>query len=148
MLETPQETADRADRVMAKCRDRGQPSLADVENLKNGIHQLADDYESLLAVAAELQARLAGLTDEFGILDLGGGLRQAECAPRLMPAGNMAMAVELRAKGIFDVGGGRPARLMRRKVTGWVEIPAVAVPDDILPGYSARKATARTEADA
>ncbi len=138
MFETPQEMAARADRVMAKCRERGQASL---ENLKNGIHQLVDECESLLAVRAEILASFAELSDEFGILDLGGGLFQAKDEPNRMRRENMAVAVEVRARGVFDLGSSRPARLMRRQVGGWVEIPADVTPDDIVPGWSVRKTT-------
>lgn len=47
MSETPQETAARADRVMAKCHERGQASLADVENLKNAVLGLAEECRRL-----------------------------------------------------------------------------------------------------
>jgi hypothetical protein len=143
MIETPQQMAARADRVLAKCRERGQATLADVANLRNGIHELAEEYESILEVAADLNVAAAGLHDEFGILDHGGGLRSATTEPLPLIAWNAALGVELRAKGVHDPGGRRPATLMRRKASDWEEIPADVTPADIFPGYtSPRKADA------
>lgn len=95
-----------------------------------------------------LAEKAVGLHDEFGILDHGEGLRHANAEPISMPGENMAIAVELRAKGAFDLGSHRPATLMRREAGTWAEIPADATPDDILPGYSERKAAAGQEANA
>jgi len=105
------------------------------------------DLVALLAERARLVAELeqvssGALHDEYGILDDGGGDRQARTEPIPMPVGNAAMGIELRAKGIFAPGSRRPARLMQRKVTDWVEIGPDVQPDDILPGYSERR-TAR-----
>lgn len=90
-------------------------------------------------------ARL-GLHDEYGILDHGGGLLQANNKPKPLSAGSAALRIELRATGFFAPGSQRPASLMRRKVTGWEEIPEDVTPDDIMPGYSEHKADAAREA--
>lgn len=87
------------------------------------------------------------LHDEYGILDDGGGLRQATTEPIPLRAWNAALSVELRAKGVFDPGGRRPARLMRRKATDWAEISLEVWPQDIFPGYVAREAGTQREVE-
>lgn len=88
---------------------------------------------------AAVKAALAGLglKDEYGILRYTEPLP----GPNVMPTENAALSVELRSKGLFDFDRSiRPGRLMRHKVTDWEEIPANVTPDDILPGYSERRA--------
>lgn len=85
------------------------------------------------------------LRDEYGILDHGGGIRGAADHPKPMADGNMAVALELRAKGIFNPDSRRPASLMRRKATDWEEIPADVTPDDIVPGWTELKAAREAE---
>lgn len=97
------------------------------------------------ALVAEIRALRGALRDEYGILDLGGGLRQVTTEPIPLRVENAALSVEMRAKGVFDPGSRRPARLMRRKATEWVEIPSDVRPDDILPGYT--ESRARQEAN-
>jgi hypothetical protein len=135
MPESPREMAARADRVLAKCRDRGTTTLADLENLKHIVRDLADEYESMLEAAVELKAVVDGLNDEFGILDHGGGVREATPEPIPLRVWNAALCVDHRSKGTFAPGGRRPATLMRRKATAWTEIPADVTPGDIFPGY-------------
>jgi hypothetical protein len=120
MSETPQEMAARADRVMARCRERGQASsadLSDMANLRDAIHVLAEECMRLGALHGEL-------TDEFGILDDGKPMEiDGKSQVLLLNAGQARAAIEVRAKDIFAVGARRPARLMQRLVTGWQEIP-------------------------
>lgn len=94
---------------------------------------------------AAVNAALAGLglKDEYGILRY----RENELAPNVVPAENAALAVDIRPKGVFGPESRRPGRLMRHKVTNWEEIPNGVTPDDILPGYSARKAAAARGAE-
>lgn len=94
---------------------------------------------------AAVNAALAGLglKDEYGILRY----RENELVPNVMPAENAALAVDIRPKGVFGPGALRPGRLMRHKVTDWEEIPDCVTPDDILPGYSARKSAAAREVE-
>lgn len=102
--------------------------------------------EKLLAWRdAAVQKRLAnlGLDDEYGILRY----QENSLQPNPIPAENAALAVDLRPEGVFGPGAVRPGRLMRRKATGWEEIPADVTPDDIMPGYSERKAAAAREAE-
>ena len=66
---------------------------------------------------------------------------EANAGPNVMQTEVAAMAVELRAQGVYESDRTiRPGRLMRRKVTDWEEIPHDVTPDDIVPGYSERKA--------
>lgn len=89
---------------------------------------------------AAVQTALAGLglKDEYGILRY----RENESRPTVMPAENAALAVELRPKGVFGPDSLRPGTLMRRKATGWEEIPADVTPQDIVPGWIERHAAA------
>lgn len=89
MTETPQETADRADRVVAKCRDRGQASLADVENLGNGIHGLAEECQQLYVELANANARLA----EIGETTQEWALRG--------PAGHVGLTYKANSMGVL-----------------------------------------------
>lgn len=88
---------------------------------------------------AAVQAALdgLGLKDEYGVLRY----TEPQPGPNVMQTEVAAIAVELRAKGVFDPDRSiRPGRLMRHKVTDWEEIPHDVTPDDIVPGYSERKA--------
>lgn len=62
MPESPQEMAARADFVMAKCRQRQHVTLADLENLKNMVHELVDRYEEAVDDMAALDAEIDELS--------------------------------------------------------------------------------------
>lgn len=115
----------------------GGAMLAPIDLAKAGLLDALENWKNA-AVQAALTA--LNLHDEFGILDHGGGEREAKTEPIPLRTWNAALCVELRAKGIFDPGSRRPATLMRRKATDWAEIPADVAPDDIMPSYSNQKA--------
>lgn len=88
---------------------------------------------------AAVQAAQAGLglKDEYGVLRY----TEPQPGPNVMETEVAAIAVELRAKGVFEPDRSiRPGRLMRHKVTDWEEIPGDVTPGDIVPGYSEQKA--------
>jgi len=88
---------------------------------------------------AAVQAALDGLDlkDEYGVLRY----TEPHPGPNVMQTEVAAIAVELRAKGVYEPDRStRPGQLMRRKATDWEEIPHDVTPDDIVPGYSERKA--------
>lgn len=150
MPETPQEIAaetatpfEIAERILAKCRKRRLASVADVETLARLVAEMAMSETADAREVALLDGRAGALRDEYGILDHGGGMREARTEPLPLPEWNAALMVKLRAEGIFDAGGRRPATLMRRKATDWAEVPNDVNPADIFAGYaSPRKADA------
>ncbi|MWA08839.1 hypothetical protein [Streptomyces sp. BA2] len=57
------ETVAGADALMAKCRRRGQASLADVEWLKNDVHDLAAELAAVRAERDEVRTELGKYAD-------------------------------------------------------------------------------------
>lgn len=114
MAETPQAMAARVHAIFLSVQARGMVTVADVEFLDRYVHAVADEYDRLNA----------SLTDEFGILDDGKPM-EIDGKSQVLPlnAGQARACLEVRAKGVFATDARRPARLMRRLVTGWKEIP-------------------------
>lgn len=114
MSETPQAMAARVHAIFLSVQDQGMVTVADVEFLDRYVHAVADEYDRLNA----------SLTDEFGILDDGKPMEiDGKSQVLLLNAGQARAALEVRAKGVFASDARRPARLMQRRVTYWIEIP-------------------------
>lgn len=134
---------DLTERLLAWRDAAVQAATADLRRLLEAAERREDE---LVVHIDKLEAATNGLSDEYGILDHGGPLFSAKTEPTVMAAENMAIAVEVRAKGIFAPDSRRPASLMRRQATDWEEIPEGVTPDDIMPGYSGHKADTAREA--
>lgn len=64
MSETPTQRADRADRMLERCRTRGVINLSHLESVRNDLRAVANEYEDLAADRA--QAPHALLPEPFG----------------------------------------------------------------------------------
>lgn len=64
MTETPTQRADRADRMLERCRSNGRVSMSNLESVRNDLRAVANEYEDLQAERA--QAPVALLPEPFG----------------------------------------------------------------------------------